>query len=344
MGQGGAERQMSYLAVLLKNAGFDIRLIRFYDGDSAYESFLLENNVVIETLISGKKRINRILHIYKIIKNWQPHATIVYKDGTAIAACLAKLFINFRLIVSERNTTQNLTIYERLKFLSYRLATYIVPNSISQACFIKTHYKNLIKKVKVITNYLPIELFRISEIDRPIRVITTARIAPQKNVLNYLRAIKILKDEGIKAQFVWYGKPESEEFFSSVMKLHKDLLLEDYIKFFSEGSKKISKEYEQSTHFCLPSSYEGFPNVLCEAMACGLTCTASNVCDNLEILSDKRFVFNPNHPKEIAEALKFSMGLNLEEREKIAVRNRKRIEEICSPQKFLNSYLELIEK
>lgn len=344
MGQGGAERQMAYLAVLLQKRGYEVRLVRFYNGECAYTPDLREGNIEPECDIKGNNRWRRIWEIHKLVSSWNPRAVIVYKDGTCIGACLAKLFGRFRLIVSERNTSQMLTRSERLKFLCYRLADYIVPNSFSQAIFIKENFTNLIPKVKVITNTLPLDKFKSSEQNFPLRVITTARIAPQKNVENYLKALVILKERGIKAKFDWFGKPHNSEYFQTLIHLQKQLQLEDYIEFHPEGTNKVEEEYRQSTHFCLPSLYEGFPNVLCEAMAAGLVCSASNVCDNPSILECDEFTFDPKNPASIASVLYNSLMCSQTKRLEIGERNRDRIISLCSPKLFINKYIELIEQ
>lgn len=344
MGQGGAERQMSYLAVLLKQAGYQIRLVRFYNNDSAYDSYLTENNVNLETIETGQKKIKRVLTIRRLIKKWNPDSVIVYKDGTAIASCIVRLFYKYKLIVSERNTTQKLTIYDKIKFFCYRLATFIVPNSHSQAEFLEKNFKELYEKVSIITNCIPMDRFKIAKQSDTLRVLTVARISPQKNVLNYLKAIKILKEEGIKARFSWFGRIHSEEYYIQVKELINNLSIEEYIEFYPEGSKNIEKEYAKSTHFCLPSFYEGFPNVLCEAMASGLICTASDICDNSLILNEEGLLFNPKDPSNIAKVIKTSLLMSSHDKQVMSERNRERIVSLCSPEKFVKSYIKLIEQ
>lgn len=348
MGQGGAERQMSYLAALLQEKKYEIRLVRFYDGDSAYESFLRQNYINLETITKGKSKYKRIITIIQLIRKWSPDTVIVYKDGSGIAACIAKIFCKFKLIVSERNTTQVLTKYEKIKFLSYKLADYIVPNSYSQGEFISKHYPRLKDKLYIITNAIYIDQFeRTRKIDYKENkkvVITAARISPQKNVLNYLYALKLIKDAGLDVEFKWFGQPSSKEYFEEVLSLKSKLSLDDFITFHSNGSTNIGEEYALATHFCLPSKYEGFPNVLCEAMSSGLICVASDVCDNGIILNNKKLLFNPLSPENIATVLTYALELNQINMDEIIRNNKKVIKELCSPNIFVNKYINLIEK
>ena len=48
LGSGGAERQMTYLAISLKRAGCKIRLIQFYDSTVFYAQELAQAGIKIE--------------------------------------------------------------------------------------------------------------------------------------------------------------------------------------------------------------------------------------------------------------------------------------------------------
>ena len=345
MGQGGAERQMSYLAMELKKAECEVRLIKFYSGVNVYAQDLENNGVTTEIFSSGKNACKRPFVIAKLVRQWKPELVITYKTGTSMSACIARFFTRFNLAVSERNTTQYLTRKERLKFSLYRFADHIVPNSFSQAEFIKKYFPSLLQKVSVITNMIDLDKFKptINRIEKVyIDIVTVARIAPQKNVLTYLDAISILRDRGINARFHWYGRPEYNDYFSQVNQKCNGLHLEDVITFHG-SAQDIAERYREMDIFCLPSLYEGFPNVLCEAMACGLPAVITAVCDSPLIMTDTRFHADPNDPKSIADALERMINLTPEERSSIGRQNRRRIEDLCSPKAFADKYLSLLD-
>ena len=344
MGQGGAERQLSYLAIELKKADCDVRLVKFYQGDNFYGRDLLDNGIETESLLTGQNSLKRPLAIAKLVRQWNPDMVVAYKTGTALAACIAKFFTRFNLVVSERNTTQRLSRKERVKFFLYRFADHIVPNSFSQSEFISKHFPKLMPRVTVITNMIDMDKFHpaVNHIEGEVlNIITAARIAPQKNVLNYLDAIALLRDRGVKAHFHWYGHPDNKAYFTEVDK-QKELGLEDMITFHG-ASQGIADLYRKMDIFCLPSLYEGFPNVLCEAMACGLPAIATAVCDSARILTDTRFHADPSNPTSIADALERMITLTTKERSSIGKRNTERISGLCSAKAFSDKYLSLLD-
>lgn len=345
MNQGGAERQLSYLAIGVKKNDYNVRLVKFYNGNNFYENDLKENGIETETITKGRNRLARPFVIYQLVKSWLPDMVICYKQGPSMAACLARVFLRFNLVVSERNTTQRLTIYARLRFWLYYFADHIVPNSFSQASFIEKNYPKLMPKVSIITNMVDIEKFapsltRVSN-GTP-QIITTARVAPQKNVLVYLDAIAILKERGIKAHFNWYGRVDaSMEYWETVKKHIEELDIADMVVFHGTNNN-LPDAYNSNDVFLLPSLYEGFPNVLCEAMACGLPSIATAVCDSPYILTDSRWHANPCSAKDIADKIQKMLELSAGQRLEIGKENRQRILELCASAPFVGKYLELV--
>lgn len=342
LGSGGAERQIGYLARVLQESGNIVKLVTFYDTANFYTDDIRNKGVNIEIHTEGQRGWKRPFVICRLVKEFKPDMVIAYKDGASIASCIAKIFTRFRLTVSERNTTQNLSIKERAKFFLYQFANHIVPNSYSQGDFISEHYPRLMRKVTVITNMIDTSRFTPSSNhaeNNPLRVITTARLSPQKNLHNYLHAVSILRDRGIDMRFDWYGDSSGslQDYHESVMDLHSRLKLNDIVTFYS-SIKDIEQQYRSHDIFLLPSQYEGFPNVLCEAMACGLPCIATAVCDSRRILTDERFLADPNSPESIADALEYMYRLSPQERQLIGAHNTARINELCSPLEFCKKY------
>ena len=342
--QGGAERQLVNLAIGLKKRGHNVRLITFYPEANFYAADMKDACIQEECIHNGKNGFKRAIVIRSLVKKWRPDFVVCYKSGSSMAACIARMVCKFNLVVSERNTNQNISRKDRIKFFLYRWADHIVPNSYSQAEFIKKYFPSLYSRVKVITNMVDTEKFKpfTKKYNNEItQVITTARVTHQKNLFNYLKTVRILKEKGVKVHFNWYGRVDgSKEYWDEVKNKMNEMEIEDYLTFHGPTRDPV-RAYNSSDIFLLPSFYEGFPNVLCEAMACELPCIATNVCDSPLILRDQRWWADPYNPEDMADKIQEMSSLSKEEREKIGKRNRERIVSLCSEEEFINRYLEL---
>ena len=176
------------------------------------------------------------------------------------------------------------------------------------------------------------------------RMLCVSRLTAQKNILRFLDAVKRIKDEGISLTIDWIGNNRTEYAKECVAKT-KELGIGDVIRFLGEKSD-IRAEYQSHDVLCLPSLYEGFPNVVCEAMSCGLPILCSNVCDNPRIVlsEDNGFLFDPNNVDAMVNAIKKFISLDDEKKKQMGNNNRERAVDLFSPSNFINSYISLIEQ
>lgn len=339
---GGAQRQLTALAVLLKERGFDVSVVVYYEHHF-YIDYLRENNVPYEILYTSSNPIHRIFSFYRYFKKEKPDWVIAYLDTPSIVACTAKLFgCNYKLIVSERNTTQRINFKTKVKFNLYRIADFVVPNSETQERFIKKHFGFLTKKTRVITNFIDVATFKpLRHVpSRPIEIICVARVYPQKNVLRFLDAVKLAHDRGAQFHVTWYGTKGSD--YECAVKKIEEGKMYNYFTF-CEPDKNISLRYQESDVFVLPSLFEGFPNVLCEAMSCGLPVLFSNVCDNSIIAEDgmNGYSFDPYDVEQMANVIVKITTLSSDTLLKMGYKSREIVENKFSKEKFVNNYINL---
>lgn len=347
IGPSGAERQLTNLAVLLKREGHEVE-VAYYIRKEFYLPFLQENGVGHCLLKNASNPIKRFFALKNHIRDYQPDTIISYSASPCLIACLLKLLgAKFNLIVSERNTTQKIDRREKLKFFLYNWANRIVPNSQSQGDFVAKHYPNLSKKVKVITNYVNTNLFVPSKEESfahdELRIICVGRLAPQKNIPVFMESLAMLKERKCHFRIDWYGQDFKNEYSQLCYNMIKKTGIED-VFFFHPQSPEIIQRYQESDIFCLPSLYEGFPNVLCEAMCCGLPVVCSRVSDVPQIMEDgvNGFIFDPLNVADMAEKLEKMITLTMEERNQMGARSREMAVSKFSSDTFIRKYLELI--
>lgn len=347
LGSGGAERQMCGLAIMLTKARYSCRLITYYDNQF-YEPLLRQNGVDYEFVPGFLNKKTRIFKIAKYICKYNPDVVISFLPSTNISMCCAKLFFKAKLVVSERNNNICITNNDKFRFNLYRMADAIVTNSNSQKEFICKNFSFLSRKVHTIINFVDVNRFtpaREPVKNDTLRIVTVARYAQQKNVLIYLKAIRMVKDMGLNVHFDWYGdKMQNPSYWTEIEKEFKLLNIADYLTL-HDPNPKIEYEYHKADIFCLPSLFEGYPNVVVEAMSCGLPILCSDVFENPFIVQNGKngFMFDPNDVKDIVCAIKKMVSLSSEERQEMGKLNRQLCLERNTEEIFLKSYVELIE-
>lgn len=346
MGSGGAERQLSGLAKMLKESGHEIKVVWYAKGEF-YKGFLKENGIEHQELYSPK-HYQKVINLAKEIRQYRPDTVISFLTGPNVITPLLKLCgLKYHLIVSDRNTLQTLNWKYKLCFFLFRWADVIVPNSFTEGEIIKTHFPNLAKKVNVITNFTDTEYFCPNECKEntgSVKILVVARVIEQKNVERFLQAVALLKKRGVNVKIEWYGDSYEQSYRDARMQEVEDLGIGDVITIYP-STRKILTKYREADVFCLPSLHEGFPNVICEAMSCGLPILCSKVSDNPFIVQDgiNGYIFDPSSIEEIANSIEKYVAEMHPRRDEIAKVNRERIKDICSREAFLNKYLKIIK-
>lgn len=347
LGSGGAERQICGLTVMLTKAGFPCRLIT-YVKNQFYEPYLRQHGVDYQFVPELWDKKTRVFKVAKYVRQYKPDVVISFLPSVNKTMCLAKLFFNAKLVVSERNNNTRITRGDKMQFNLYRMADAIVPNSNSQGKFICNNFPFLCKKVHPIINFVDVDRFTPLEApvrNEALRVVTVARYTQQKNVLTYLKAVRMVKEMGLNVHFDWYGdKKHNATYYAEIEKEYQKLDISDYLTLHNPN-QKIEEEYRKADMFCLPSLYEGYPNVVAEAMSCGLPIICSNVYENPYIVEEgvNGFLFDPKKPEAIADAIKKMVGLSYENRLEMGKRNRQLCLKRNTEDAFLKSYIELIE-
>ena len=347
LGSGGAERQICGLAAMLTERGYECILIT-YAPDKFYEEYLHAHHVDYEYVPILLHKKNRVIRLVRYLYKYKPTTIISFLPSVNIACCLARIFYRCNLIVSERNCNIGISLRDKITFNLYRLADYVIPNSYSQSVFIRKHFPFLSKKVKTIVNFVDLNKFvPIEEKNRNdiFRIITVARYGEQKNVLAYLDMVSKIKDIGLQIHFDWYGnKHYDEDYYAMVERKLKELGLEGYLTL-HDATQDIVEKYQQADAFLLPSLYEGYPNVIIEAMCCELPILCSRVFDNPKIVKEGEngFLFNPYNVDEMANSIVKVSNLSLEERVIIGKRNREKCIVNNTQNRFVNEYLTLLQ-
>lgn len=347
IGFGGAQRQIIMLVKLLRDHGYNADLACYHERHF-YDDFLSSLKIT-PILLHPSGKLGKIKSVKKLIVQNKYDVVITYLPGPNTIGCILKLMgLRFKLIVSDRTTYQKLTFSVCLRSCLYKLADYVVPNSYSQAEFLLKNFKFLKSKIVPITNATDLGKFHSVPYitNNTKRILIAGRIHPQKNIPNFIKALELLKSNNLPIKVDWYGKigKEMDGYNQMVMAIYEKSDIKQTLTF-HPGSQNIISLYQNCDVFCLPSLYEGFPNVICEAMCCGKPILCSDVCDNPQLVKDgiNGFLFDPKDPKSIADSIFRFCKLSDEEIKTMGIRSREMAENVCSTETFVNKYINLIE-
>jgi len=127
------------------------------------------------------------------------------------------------------------------------------------------------------------------------------RFHPQKDHENLLRALYVLKQKSVKFRCLLVGKGLSIDNLWVIKKLD-ELGLTDSV-LLAGPRKDIPTIMNALDIHVLSSKSEGFPNVIAEAMACGLPCVSTNVGDAEIIIGESGVVCNSEDSQKLAEGI-----------------------------------------
>ena len=346
IGPGGAQRQMVGLAGMLRERGCQVKLI-YYHPSSFYKTYLDEHHVPYECVASTRSKLKRLILIGYAFRRYSPDVVITFLDKPNMMACILKAMgMRFRLIVGERNTTQSLSKSEKLKFFFMRKADAIVPNSYSQERFIKSHFPHQARKVHTIINFVDLCTYRPVPNKKRSRVIVVAASVWQpKNTLGLIEAAKIIKEHSHTFTIWWYGIYAKTPYVEKCQEKIAEYGLGSFFQLLPKTAS-IAQVLQDADYFCLPSFYEGTPNALCEALACGLPVVCSRVCDNGIYVEEgaNGFLFDPRNHPEMANKIEKILSLSDKDYQSYSSACRKMAETYFSETRFIEEYLSLLEK
>ena len=326
---GGAGRFFSLITSKLQEKYF-VNVLTFFEFKNTYSSkakhYSLKENIGFFNKIICTLKINeliRIIRIQKFINTISPNIIVSITDFANIPTILAKFLFRIKipLILSIRCNPKmqykkkNRHVNFLIKIL-YRLnlVNKIISVSRELQCILERDYN--IKREKLTTIYNGIGLEKIEELkedtiseykeifnnENTIKFITVGRLRKEKGHKLLIEAFSKFKKEIINSKLIIIGHGPLRHKLELLIKkkdLEKDILL--------LGIKENPFKYlAKSDVFVLSSKHEGFPNVLLEALACGLPIISTN-CETgpKEILDDGKYgiLVNVMDSEDLAEKM-----------------------------------------
>ena len=288
---GGAERLVSNLSFSLSEEKYEKYIVLFdvREIDYPYQGNLINLNTkaINNTLGKVYNVIKRIYRLKKVKKKYNIQITLSFLETANIINIFAqaedKVIISIRNFKSKSLKGFYGKLYKFIMKLFYnnRVDKIIaVSEEVKKDLIINFGIKK--DKIKVIYNFYDLEKIQNlakEEIEEKYKrifnnpvIINVGRLTKQKGQWHLIRAFKKVKEKITNIRLVILGQGELDGYLKKIVEelnLNKDVY---FLGFLKNPFKFISK----STMFVFPSLFEGFPNALVEAMACGIPVISSD--------------------------------------------------------------------
>jgi len=351
---GGAERVAVTLCNAWAEAGHEVHLLTFESSETnpyyklhsairLHSLNLLFPSSGILSFIRGN--LVRIKTLRRELKRIEPDVTIAFMTETNVLTLLATRFLGHSVIVSERihpgfHPISRIT--GLLRALTYRLADIVVVQNAEIAKWVTDHTG---ARTTVLPN--PIDLNngkwagRVLSNEGERRIIAVGRLVHQKGFDLLLQAFASIATRHPQWRLTVFGDGPDR---SALEGLAIDLGISEQA-IFAGNTEQISHELRQADLFVHAARYEGYPNVVVEALASGL-CVVATDCPGAtpELLADGKYglLVPPEDVAGLSKAMEMAMSDDAL-RARYASTARDAVQDLAAP-RIAGRWIDLIDQ
>lgn len=360
--QGGAEGVLTRL-VLAKETGVEHEVISL-KGEGFYGKQLLAAGVTLHYFDFGRffqlRSFSELFRLVRVIASLSPDVVQTWLYHADLIGCVAARMAGCRRVVwGIRTGTLSPLLISRftmlVAWLCARLSS-VVPSAIV-TCSVQaaSEHKRMgyeASKFEVIPNGFDLDVYRADPAGRqetrrawgvgPNDVLLgcVARWDRYKDHPNLLEALSIVISKGVTVRCVLVGGGLSAS-NGTLLKLLAKYNLQSSVILAGSRSDIPSVMNALDLHV-LPSVSEAFPNVVAEAMACGVPAIVTDVGDAALIVGTTGWVVPPQNPEKLAYAvLEAVAAIGSQTHADRRISARKRIEQNFGLNQMTRSYVNL---
>ncbi len=283
--KGGAERVITHLANHLNPEIFDATLLLIFKGNHTYLSQVHSHVKVVQLEIPPHKKYY-FLPTLKGILGLKPDIVFSGLSGTNVwLSPFIPFFPSIKWIARETNTVSVHVQHKKMLFLYrnfYKNYQALIAQCMDMKVDLAEHCNIPAQKIKVINNPLDTRFIdaRLMENtptelkDGKINLVACGRLTHQKGFDLLIQAFAALNNnENLHLTII--GGDESEDYTAHLRALAAQHQVTGKISFAGYQANSYTW-FKKADIFVLSSRYEGFPNVLLEALYCGTPVLANN--------------------------------------------------------------------
>lgn len=322
---GGAERQISQLAQGLAQRGHDISVVTVYSGGQYWDWLQNRQGIQVQALFETKTKsviiaglqlawsVVKLRHLLRKNSFKIVYSTLYISNLIAWLAIQGKPEVN--LVWGIRASSLKLNWKRALPFYLCKLVSASVPLLIANSQAGLTYHKTQGYRCKssvIVPNGIDTcqfcpnseagikvhEEWRVSEGETLIGIV--GRLDPIKDHPTFLQAAALLGKQHKDVRFVCVGDG-SMDYRQELCRLAEKLGLAELIIWAGERTD-MPAVYNALDIVCSSSLSEGFPNVIAEAMACGVPCVVTDVGDSASIVGQAGLVIQPGNTEALVDA------------------------------------------
>ncbi len=347
LGSGGSQRQLVNLAMGFKDNGHSVSFL-VYHRENFYKDLIDRRGIHVNTIIETNY-FKRFFKVRRFIRRCNCDVVLSYLEAPNFICELAGLPCrNWKLVVGERSANPDILRWSKNRIYRWFhiLSDYVTTNShtnlemirkvnpflSAQKCFVISNMIDTEEWIPAV-DYVPIK-------DYKFRLVIVSSHQYIKNANSLIESICLLENKkNIKVD--WYGDQSPDNSYNEAISLIQKHELEEIITF-HKATTKILDIIQHADAVGLFSKYEGLPNVICEAMACGKVVIASSVSDIPLHVKNPSLLCNPWDLTSIKSSIEYAMNLKPNTLKEIGYQNRLHAERTFSKHVVLYDYLKLI--
>lgn len=292
--QGGVEKHVEELARLFVTKGWDVEVIGRRPYLEKKQPYVWEGVQVTPIWAPTSMKFEAIVHtVLGVLRAGfkRPDVVHIHAIGPALAVPLARL-LGLRTVVTHHGFDYNRQKWGRLartmlklgewcgmRFANARIA---VSNDIAQA--MQQHYNVSITFIPNGVTLRPACGDKVwlekHGLNSRRYIALVARIVPEKRQLDLIEAFAKLSDPSLKLALI--GSAEYTAEYAGAVRAKAETVPGVVLTGALQGGE-LSALFSQAALFVLPSSHEGMPIALLEAMGYGLNVLASDITANVEV-------------------------------------------------------------
>lgn len=323
LGAGGAEMNFVHMANSFSRKGLKCKLV-LCRSIGPLEKYV-DSKVDVILLGCGKEIIFSIPKLIRLLRKERPkvifsaflQVNIAAIISTKVSRVGCKVFVSEHSVFSIANSKENIVSRRQFLFpffakVFYRFSSGIVAVSKAVQIDLASVTGIPLNRISVINNPVRLaaqefsDLPQSAKIGRPFfQLVSCGRLTPVKDFYTLIKAVQNLRQKcDIRLNIIGDGSEKAKlEMFVDECGLREAVSFLGYIE-------DPFPYFKDADLFVLSSKYEGFGNVIVEAMSCGLPVVCTDCPGGpREILEDGRYgaLVPVGNPSKMADAIEYSL-------------------------------------